>query len=118
MMNRAHKGAKGEEAALRYLLEKGYLLLARNWRFMRKEIDLIMKQADTVVFVEVKARSTNRYGLPREAVDERKKRHLIDAAAGYMQHHGADQAARFDVVEVDLQSGEVVHLENAFMDNW
>lgn len=118
MTSRVHKGQAGEDAALRYLLAKGYDLRARNWRYSRKEIDLIMEQGDTVVFVEVKARTSSRYGLPREAVDERKQKRLLEAASGYLQQHGGDRAARFDVVEVDLYTGKVTHLENAFMNNW
>ncbi len=118
MINKVHKGAEGEEIALSYLLKRGYVLLERNWRFLRKEIDLIMRQGDMIIFVEVKARSTGRYGLAREAVGSKKQQSIAIAANGYMQKHGMNRAARFDVIEVNLRSGEVTHLENAFMDNW
>lgn len=114
-MDKRESGARGEAIALTYLEKLGYTLLYRNARFGHDEIDLILRDGNTTVFVEVKARSSARFGLGREAVDARKQMHLIRAAQAYLMENGADIAARFDVVEVDLRTGGVVHIPNAFM---
>ncbi|MDR1620351.1 MAG: YraN family protein [Clostridiales bacterium] len=113
-MNKTQKGARGEALALRYLIHKGYHLVAQNVRMNRKEIDIVMRDGACTVFIEVKARSSNLFGSPAEAVDRRKQAALIVAASLYMQKYHIG-AARFDVVEIDLQRGDVRHIQNAFM---
>ena len=109
------RGKQGERMALEYLKMQGYVLLEQNWRYGHKELDLVMRQGETVVFVEVKARSSAAFGTPGEAVTARKQRNLIDAANMYLIKHGLiDTPARMDVAEVDLVSGTVTHIENAF----
>lgn len=82
-MNKSVKGIEGERAALKYLQNKGYLLLERNYRAQRCEIDLIMQDNETTVFIEVKARSGVRFGLgtgsrhAAEAGEHRKSRHRL-----------------------------------------
>jgi len=115
METKREKGARGEDRALKFLLEKGYTLLGRNVRIGRDELDLIMLDGACVVFVEVKARTGIAYGLPCEAVDARKQAHMTRAALAFLQKRGADTAARFDVAEVDLVTGAIRHIENAFM---
>lgn len=108
-------GKKGEETACAFLTRKGFLLVCRNYRYEHREIDLVMRDADTLVFVEVKARSSVRFGAPAEFVTLRKQKHLLLAAQGYLFEHGlCDAPARFDVVEVYLDTGTVEHIENAF----
>lgn len=113
-MNKTQAGAYGEEKALLYLQGEGYRLLARNYRFGHKEIDLIMQDGVCIVFVEVKARRGDRFGAAREAVDARKQKNLIAAAQRYLQAGRMDSPARFDVVECDLSSGAITHLIDAF----
>lgn len=113
-MNKTQTGAYGEACALAFLQKKGYRLLARNYRFGHKEIDLVMRDGDCIAFVEVKARRSSTFGAPREAVDARKQALLIQAAQAYLQRYAPDNSARFDVVEVYLRSGEITHIENAF----
>lgn len=109
------RGDYGEQLAMRHLEARGYRLLAKNWRFLRKELDLVMQKGETVVFFEVKARSGSGYGTPGESVTARKQRNLLLAAQAYLAEHGlTDAPARFDVIEVYLQRGEVRHIENAF----
>lgn len=115
MEDKRTKGARGEELALRYLQKKGYRLLERNLRVGRDELDLVMRDGAYIVFVEVKARTSTAFGLPCEAVGARKQAHMARAAAAYLQALGEDLPARFDVVEVDLVTGEVRHIDNAFM---
>ncbi len=114
-MNRRGSGEAGERAALGYLEGKGFVLLARNYRAQRCEIDLVMRDGETTVFVEVKARSSERFGLGREAVTKAKQRNLLKAATAYAAENGILEASlRFDVAEVALPSLQVTHIENAF----
>ncbi len=113
MASRRELGKAGEDLALSHLLSLGYTLLERNYRGRRGEIDLVLRDGETVVFVEVKRRTSGAFGLPEEAVDGRKQRRIAAVAAGYLARHGlADRPCRFDVVAV--QGGEVRHLIGAF----
>lgn len=114
MADKHQKGAYGETLALKYLEQKGYVLIARNYRIGRDEIDMIMRDGELTVFVEVKARSSTNYGLACEAVDKRKQGRMARAALSYLQEK-PEETVRFDVAEVDLNTGTVRHIENAFM---
>lgn len=99
-------GKRGEEAAADYLRREGYEILHRNYRFGRAEIDLIARKGGTIVFVEVKARSSDRYGEPEEAVNREKIRRIRRVASAYLaQRRIGECDCRFDVVAV-LFSGE------------
>ncbi len=114
-MNTRAAGGAGEAIACAYLQKKGYTLLEKNFRMGRYEIDLVMQDGGVLVFVEVKARTGQGAILGREAVNHTKRRHIVQAAAGYMQRHDAfDAPARFDVAEVDLSTGGVTHIPAAF----
>lgn len=114
-MNKNRKGSEGERAAGRYLQDKGYLLLEKNFRAQRCEIDLIMLDGETTVFIEVKARSSKLFGLGREAVTRQKQLNMIKAATAYAADHGLLEASlRFDVAEVELPSLKVTHIKDAF----
>lgn len=92
-------GQRGEGIARRHLRRCGYLILARNYRAMGAEVDLVALDASALVFVEVKARSDHEAGLPQEAVDDHKREQLRRAAEAYVaarRAHGV--ATRFDVV--------------------
>ena len=115
MADKREKGAYGEMLVLGYLEQKGYALIARNHRIGRDEIDLIMRVGELTVFVEVKARSSTNYGLACEAVDKRKQSRMVRAALSYLQTQAEETNVRFDVAEVDLNTGTVRHIENAFM---
>jgi putative endonuclease len=107
----------GEQLAAHYLRANGYTILERNWRVNRAEIDLIVRKNDTLIFVEVKSRSTAHFGPPEAFVSKRKKRLLASAASAYMQTSGYEWAIRFDIVSVLLQPGEsplIEHFEDAF----
>jgi len=110
-------GQLGEQLAAQLLQQKGYTLLERNWRCNRAEIDLICKQAETLIFIEVKTRSTTDFGTPDAFVTPRKKRLLAGAATAYMEQVGHEWEMRFDIISVVLRTGqspEVVHYEDAF----
>lgn len=94
-------GRRGEEEAARYLASLGFRILERRFRTAAGEIDIVAREAGTLVFVEVKARSSISYGRPAEAVGRRKRARLLRAASLYLLGHGGqDQLCRFDVVEV------------------
>lgn len=95
-------GKAGEHLARTFLESKGYHILESNWRYRRAELDLIAKDAETLVFIEVKTRSTDLFGQPTESISDRKKRLLADAASAYMEHIGHEWAIRFDVISIIL----------------
>ena len=110
-------GKIGEELAAQFLVDKGYEILERNWRNIHKEIDIIAKEGDDLVIVEVKARQTDEYGEPDIAVTKRKQRMLIAAANAYITRKGLDVETRFDIVSIVFKDGEPVieHIEDAFL---
>lgn len=94
-------GRKGEEIAARYLRRSGYLIITRNYRAAGAEVDLIAIEDKTLVFVEVKARTSTRLGSPEEAVDEQKQEQVRRAAQVYAtRHHILESPMRFDVVAI------------------
>jgi putative endonuclease len=103
----------GEDEAARELAELGYRILARNYRCRGGEADLVAEDGETLVFVEVKARSSLRHGLPREAVGWRKQQRLKSAAERYLHDHpeAEERPVRFDVVEVVVLNGRVAVVE-------
>ncbi len=109
-------GKAGEEVAQAYLAEKGYKLLAINWHFHHKEIDIIAQKDEVLVFVEVKTRSTLAFELPKEAVTLKKQRHLVSAADAYIRQFDIDLPSRFDIISV--LNGEpprvLEHMQDAF----
>jgi putative endonuclease len=94
-------GKRSEEIAAQYLCSKGYRILERNYRTPRGELDLIAKDGDVLVFIEVKARRGVRFGEPQWAVDERKRQHLIKASLFYLSRKKIqNHCCRFDIVVV------------------
>lgn len=109
-------GTLGEDIAVDFLRRKGYILLDRNWRSGHKEIDIVARQGDTVVFVEVKARANVLYGNPEDAVTRRKMHLLVLAADAYLRSNMLDNEVRFDVITVtgSVQKPYIRHYEQAF----
>jgi putative endonuclease len=111
-------GRKGEDLAHRYLRSRGYNIIARRFRLEdgSGEIDLIARQRNTLVFIEVKTRRTNSYGAPERAVDPEKERKIVRAARSYTLKSGADWAqVRFDIISIVIAKPPVVtHFEDAF----
>lgn len=109
-------GKQGEAAALQHLRQKGYQILACNWRFSRAEIDIICKDKDTIVFVEVKTRSDNAYINPLDTVTAHKMRLMTDAATQYLYQAQHEGEYRFDIITA-LYKGDkfyIEHFEDAF----
>ena len=111
-------GKQGEDLACRELRRRGYAVLARRFRTRFGEIDIIARDGDTLVFVEVKTRRSGRFGGAVAAVHFRKQRRLINMARSYLMGcRGTEPPCRFDVVGVTLSAGErpvVEVLVNAF----
>lgn len=95
-------GTALEQLAARWLRARGLQLIESNYHCRLGEIDLIMRDADTLVFVEVRYRSRNHFISPTTSVDARKQRKLVRAATVYLQHHGLTDRApcRFDVLGI------------------
>jgi putative endonuclease len=111
-------GKKGEALAEEYLKRKGYQILKRNYRYGHKEIDIIAREGNTIVFVEVKAGRSKDFGAPQERVNLRKQKNLTEAAYHFIQKENiTDCDFRFDVLAIDYRGGkeEVDHIRNAFM---
>jgi len=110
-------GKEGEQIAERYLLKKGYRLVERNYRCPVGELDLIALDRRVLVFIEVKTRSDDRFGIPFESVHRRKQQRMIKAALFFLsQHRLHHRDARFDVIGISFVGREPVveHIQNAF----
>ena len=116
MHDNIKKGDEGERLAADFLVKKGYVILERNYRHKRSEIDLIVRKDNWLVFVEVKLRKSTNYGYPEEFVDYHKERMILSGAVHYMYTIDWQGNVRYDVVSV-IQLGhdtEVLHIEDAF----
>jgi putative endonuclease len=113
-----HRGALGEAAAKKQLRRLGLKFLTANFRSRRGEIDLVFRDRDCLVFVEVKTRSSEEWLRPAAAVDKERRQRLTRAALDYLRLlKNPEVKVRFDIVEVLLQNGavhEVRHLPNTF----
>lgn len=111
-----HIGDAGEAAALAFLQQQGYELVARNFHSRYGEIDLIVKNTEELVFVEVKTRRDTALSRPASFVDQRKQQKLIKTALVFLGENPPDLQPRFDVIEVINSPGgvRVEHLKNAF----
>lgn len=99
-------GKRGEAAAIRFLKKRGYSILDTNYRCRSGEIDIVAREKDNIVFVEVKTRTSIEFGLPEESLSTRKMTHLTKVALTYLSHRNIKGAScRFDVVSV-LMKGE------------
>ncbi|MBE6651109.1 MAG: YraN family protein [Ruminococcaceae bacterium] len=122
-------GDKGEDLAVKYLEENGYLILERKWRYGKSEIDIIVMKNETVAFVEVKTTASDAaedYKRPAAAVTFEKQKNMKAAAKAFVNHRipfikfgmaELNEEYRFDVIEVFLnrETPEINHIENAFI---
>ncbi|MBK7806541.1 MAG: YraN family protein [Saprospiraceae bacterium] len=110
-------GNLGEEKATLFLQEIGYKILERNWRFSKAEIDIIAKDGEVLVFVEVKSKSYTFFGAPEESVSAYKENLIIDAAHQYMIKIGHDWEIRFDIISIVFDKNKdasITHFKDAF----
>jgi putative endonuclease len=118
MDSTVHIGMLGQEIAEEYLLSLGCKILERNYRTRFGEIDLIIRDGQTIAFVEVKTRRSLRFGTPAEAVTKAKQNKIKSVALYYAARHDPDAAYRFDVVEVLSLPGQknvVNYIPDAFV---
>ena len=111
-------GKSGEDLAVDFLKKKNFEILERNYRFGHKEIDIIGKDKNTVVFIEVKTGRSKIFGSPLEWVNLRKQKRMVEVAQDYIQKNNfTDFDFRFDVVAITIEKGkrEIEHIENAFI---
>lgn len=112
-MNTKVIGVKGEELAKQFLLKLKYKIVEQNYTNKLGEIDIIARDGDITVFVEVKRRSSTRYGLPREAITPHKQHKIRIVATLYLQKNKLlNSKVRFDCIEI--LGNELVHIKNAF----
>ena len=114
MASNARIGQEAEEAAVSHLRKLGYRIVARNIRTPEGEIDIVARDSDVVVFLEVKARRSHRFGSALSAVDRKKRRRIRESAANFMQFYpqGEKTIIRFDVVTIE--HGIATLIRNAF----
>ena len=101
-------GVWGEELAVEYLLEKGYVILERDWHSKHRDIDIIAQQGECIVFVEVKTRRNADFADPAQAIDYRKQRNLSRAINHYLHYRKIDNPWRFDVITVVGELGNTM----------
>jgi putative endonuclease len=112
-MNTRNKGNKGEEKAAAYLESRGCVILERNHYVRGGEVDIIFRDADAIVFCEVKARQQSRFGTGAEAVNKAKQKRICMAALDWASlNKTIDEKLRFDIIEVD--NGKINHIKDAF----
>jgi len=93
-------GKKGEALAEEYLLRNGYSIKAKNWRYLKAEIDIIAQKEDILAIVEVKTRSSIAIAAPEDAVNKKKIKLLVAAANEYVVQHDLDIEVRFDIISI------------------
>ena len=106
-------GKKGEKLVEEYLKKQGCKILKRNYRTPFGEADLIVQDGDEIAFVEVKTRSSDKYGMPAEAVTRQKRERYMQIAKFYWVSNGEEPNARFDVAQV-FSGGTIDYIKNAF----
>lgn len=107
----------GEDIAAEYLLSQNFMILARNWRFKRSELDIIAQEHDALVFVEVKTRNSSNFGQPESFITARKELFMQEAASAYMEQQQYNWEIRFDVIGIVLNpdgTHELNHYRDVF----
>lgn len=114
MTDKKETGSMGENLAAEYLVDKGFEVVARNYRWRHAEIDLIVKREDWLIFVEVKTRSSDAWGEPESFVSNLQRQLIYGAAEEYIYSTDWQGHIRFDIVSVKPGSPpEIVHFEDA-----
>jgi len=116
-MNHCQKGRRAEELAANFLRVQGYRIWKSNWRWGRKELDLVALKGGTLVIVEVKSMDGNRVNRASVSVDRRKRRNIAWAAEAFIRLYNCNYPTRFDVIEVvfDARGVQLAHCQNAFI---
>ena len=110
-------GAAGEQLAAQYLEQKGYIILTRNYRYKKAEVDLIARKENQLVFVEVKTRRAQNFGYPEESVTAKKESLFLQAAEEYIFQTNWLHDIRFDIISITISAADtyyIHHIEDAF----
>ncbi|MBB6332594.1 putative endonuclease [Chryseobacterium sediminis] len=110
-------GKIAEDLAVEHLIKNGYKILVRNFRFKKNEIDIIAEKDNLIIIAEVKARSTDTFMLPHEAVTKTKIKSIVSAANHYLEEFNKDNEVRFDIISVLPDSNRnlmIDHIADAF----
>lgn len=109
-------GSKGEDLAVKFLKDKGYKIISRNYKTPIGEIDIIAEDNGILVFVEVKTRTSNLFGYPFEAVGTKKQHKLKNLALLYLKKNKSERSVRFDVLSISLNNDkkDIEHIQDAF----
>ena len=111
-------GKWGEDMAAKFLEEKGYHIVARDWKDNHKDIDIVAIDTDTLVFVEVKTRRNDYFLQPEQAVNGKKIKNITLAANRFIKMHQIDLQIRFDIISIvgtDESNCKINHIEDAFL---
>lgn len=116
MANHNDLGVKGEQIAVEFLLNKGYSILCRNYRYKKWEIDIVAQFQNTLVVVEVKTRNSSFLSGPEVTVSKNKQRNLVRCANAFIKEQEIDYDTQFDIVSIVLNENEqtIEHLKDAF----
>lgn len=111
-------GKWGEQKAAEYLKQQGYIILERNWRWKKRDLDIVAIKSGVLVIVEVKTRRDDRFALPEKSVDYNKMRSICFSADAYVKLYGHFGKVRFDVISItgtDDENCRIEHIEDAFL---
>lgn len=110
-------GKRGEQLAIDFLVENGYTILEKNFRFLKAEVDIIAEKENTIVAVEVKTRRSNFFGNPQDFVNPKKIKLLVSAMDFFVTEKDLEVNVRFDIVAILINSKEskIKHITDAFL---
>ncbi|MDA3867883.1 MAG: YraN family protein [Salinivirgaceae bacterium] len=120
MSKQSELGKWGEVMATNFFEKNGFTIEANNYRWRKKEIDLIVSSDREIIFVEVKTRTVGILSAPEDALTKAKQKHLVAAANAYIEENNTDKEARFDVITIWSNGTEhkLKHIPNAFGPRW
>ncbi len=115
--NTKYLGNFGESIAAEYLLSNNYLILEKNWRFKKYEIDIIAQKNNVIHIIEVKTRNASEYGEPEDFVSKAQQKFIVTAANEYLMQNNLNFDCEFDIIAIKLQENkqsQLNHIKNAF----
>ena len=115
-MDKKQRGEWGEKIAVEFLVKKGYRILAKNWHHGHEEIDIVAKDGEMLVIVEVKTRESDAFGNPEDFITNGQQKRIINAADAYIFQNDLDVDVRFDVIGIttDREPPTIFHIDDAF----
>lgn len=110
-------GKLGEELAVAFLIKKGYKIKAKNWRYLKAEVDIIVQKENTLIAVEVKTRTSDYFGDPQDFITEKKIKLLVMAMNEYVTSKDLNVEVRFDIIAIlkNKKETKIKHLKDAFL---